>query len=186
MKFLHACLFRYLAPVLLTTTFVALGQQPVPERYPDVPFVATPQPIIDQMLALAGVHPGDRLVDLGSGDGRIVITAAKRYGIDAVGVEINPALVRQARGNAAAAGVTAKTTFVEGDLFDYDLRKATVVTIFLLPGINMRLKPKLLKELQPGARIVSHRFDMGLNWPPEKTEVVRGEPIYLWTIPKRP
>ncbi len=186
MKFPHAYLLRYLAPVLLTTTLAALGQQPAPERYPDVPFVATPQPIIDQMLSLAGVHPGDRLVDLGSGDGRIVITAAKRYGIDAVGVEINPALVRQARENAAAAGVTAKATFVEGDLFDYDLRKATVVTIFLLPGINMRLKPKLLKELQPGARIVSHRFDMGLNWPPEKTGVVLGEPIYLWTIPKRP
>ncbi len=175
-----------LAVALLSTAFVALGQQPAPERYPDVPFVPTPQPIIDQMLSLAGVHPGDRLVDLGSGDGRIVITAAKRYGIDAVGVEINPALVRQARENAAAAGVTAKTTFVEGDLFDYDLRKATVVTIFLLPGINMRLKPKLLKELQPGARVVSHRFDMGLNWPPEKTEVILGEPIYLWTIPKRP
>ena len=186
MKFPRISLLACLAAVLATSTTMSLGQQPVPERYPDVPFVPTPQPIIDRMLSLAGVRPGDRLVDLGSGDGRIVITAAKRYGIEAVGVEINPALVRQARANAAAAGVAAKATFVEGDLFDYDLHKATVVTIFLLPGINMRLKPKLLKELQPGARLVSHRFDMGLNWPPEKTEVVLGEPIYLWAIPKHP
>ncbi len=173
-----------LAALSLSILAPASGQDAA-QRYPDVPYVPTPQEIVDRMLALANVRKGDVLVDLGSGDGRIVITAALRYGVEAVGVEINPGLVRQSRENAEKAGVAGKATFVEGDLFDYDLRKATVVTIFLLPGINMRLKPKLLKELRPGVRVVSHRFDMGGHWPPDKVEEVLGERIYLWTIPKK-
>ncbi len=185
MGFREARAFGRLVALSLSIAALASAQEPTSQRYPDVPYVPTLQEIVDEMLAMSNLRKGDVLVDLGSGDGRIVVTAAVRYGVQAIGVEINPALVRQSRENAAKAGVTANATFVEGDLFDYDLRKATVVTIFLLPGVNMRLKPKLLRELRPGARVVSHRFDMGGNWPPIKTEEVLGERVYLWTIPQK-
>ena len=134
------------------------------------------------MLDLAGVKPGDVLFDLGSGDGRIAIAAAKKYGIHATGIEIVPELVREAEKNARDVGVADKVRFVQGDLFGQDLRAASIVTVFLTPGVNLRLRPKLLKELKPGARVVSHRFNMG-SWEPIKTVQIDDDQIYLWIIP---
>ncbi len=155
-----------------------------PERTPDVPYVPTPQAVVDEMLRLANVQQTDRLYDLGSGDGRIVITAAKQYGVSGIGVDIDPRRVQEANENARQAGVSDRVEFRQQDLFQTDLRDATVVTLYLLPQINLRLRPKLLSELKPGTRIVSHAFDMG-NWKPEKVVRVDGRTIYLWTVPER-
>jgi dienelactone hydrolase/precorrin-6B methylase 2 len=161
---------------------LALATTILAQQYTDVPFVATSTNVVDAMLDLAAIKPGDVLIDLGSGDGRIVIAAAKRFGIQATGVEIDPDLVHQSQAAALQEGVGAKTTFVQADLFQYDLRKATVVTMFLTPGFNQRLRSKLLAELAPGARVVSHRFDLG-TWAPAKTVKVQDDPIYLWIVP---
>jgi protein-L-isoaspartate O-methyltransferase len=152
---------------------------------PDVIYVPTPQPVVDAMLELAGVKQNDVVYDLGSGDGRIVITAAKKYGARGVGVELDPALVKKARENAATAGVSARVRFVTGDLFSTDLRPATVVTLYLLQSINERLRPKLVRELKPGSRVVSHVFNMGPEWPPEKTATVDRSRIFLWSIQRQ-
>jgi ribosomal protein L11 methylase PrmA len=120
----------------------------------DVPFVPTPEVVVDKMLELAKVGPSDVVYDLGSGDGRIVITAAKQYGARGIGVDIDPDRVREARQNAKAAGVADRVQFKEGDLFNTDLSEATVVTLYLLPEVNMRLRPKLFRELKPGTRVV--------------------------------
>ena len=136
------------------------------------------------MLKLAGVTSRDTVYDLGSGDGRIVIAAAKEFGARGVGIEINPERVEEARSNAKKAGVEERVKFETADLFDADLRGATVVTLYLLPDLNLRLRPKLLKELKPGARVVSHAFGMG-DWPPEKEELVEGSRIFLWRIPAK-
>lgn len=150
---------------------------------PDVLFIPTPQPVVDAMLELAGVTSADVVYDLGSGDGRIVIAAAKKYGARGVGVEIDPALVAQATANAAAAGVADRVRFVNGNIFEADLKDATVVTLYLLQSLNERLRPKLVRELKPGARIVSHVFNMGPEWPPAEAIRVEGHPVYLWSIP---
>jgi len=147
----------------------------------DVPQVPTPPNVVDAMLDLANITPGDVLIDLGSGDGRIVIAAARR-GIQATGVEIDPGLVQQSQKLAAQEGLAAKAEFVHADLFTYDLRRASVVTMFLTPGVNLRLRAKLLSELRPGTRVVSHRFDMG-SWPPAKTVQLENDRIFLWVIP---
>jgi SAM-dependent methyltransferase len=152
---------------------------------PDVIYVPTPQPVVEAMLELAQVKRTDVVYDLGSGDGRIVITAAKRYGASGVGLEIDPALVRKARENAAAAGVSNRVRFVTQNLFTADLSKASVVTLYLLQSLNERLRPKLVRDLKPGTRIVSHVFNMGPEWPPEKTVMVDRSRIYLWSIPGR-
>jgi cyclopropane fatty-acyl-phospholipid synthase-like methyltransferase len=138
------------------------------------------------MLDLAAVKSTDTVYDLGSGDGRIVITAAKKYGARGVGIELDPVLVKRAREHAAAAGVTNRVRFVTQDLFTTDLRPATVVTLYLLQSINERLRPKLVRELKPGARVVSHVFNMGPEWPAEKTVTVDRSRIFLWTLPPRP
>lgn len=151
----------------------------------DVPYVPTPEPVVEKMLELAKVGPNDLVYDLGSGDGRIVIAAAKKHGARGIGVDIDPERVREARENAKAAGVTDRVQFREGDLFKMDLSGATVVTLYLLPDVNMKLRPKLLKELKPGTRIVSHSFDMG-DWAPEQKVQVEGRTIYYWTIPEKP
>ena len=151
-------------------------------RYTDVPYVPTPQKLVDGMLSLAGVKHGDVLMDLGSGDGRIVITAAKRYGIRAIGIEIVPELVRESEKTARELGLMDKVRFIRGDLFGQDLRQASIVTMFLTPGVNLRLRPKLLRELKPGTRVVSHSFNMG-NWAPSKTVEIDGSQVYLWVIP---
>lgn len=152
---------------------------------PDVIYVPTPQPVVDAMLELAQVKRSDVVYDLGSGDGRLVITAAKKYGATGVGIEIDPALVTKARENAAAAGVSNRVRFVTQNLFTADLSRASVVTLYLLQSINERLRPRLVRQLKPGSRIVSHVFNMGPEWPPEKTVTVERSRIFLWSIPGR-
>jgi SAM-dependent methyltransferase len=160
---------------------------PAPVRQPDVIYYATEPKVIDAMFDLAKVTSRDVVYDLGSGDGRIVIAAAKR-GAKAVGIEIDPALVRTATENARAAGVADRATFLVGDLFDPSVKinDATVVTLFLLPELNRRLKPRLRQELKPGTRVVSNSFDMGDDWPPAKTSQSGDYTIYLWTIGRQP
>jgi len=135
------------------------------------------------MLKLAGVGPGDTVYDLGSGDGRIVIAAAKEFGAHGVGIEIDEALIEQSKANAEKAGVANLVRFERGDLFEADIHDATVVTLFLLSSVNLRLKPKLLRELRPGTRVVSQTFQMG-DWKPEAQANVVGGILYLWKIPK--
>jgi len=151
-------------------------------QFTDIPFVPTPTNVLDAMLDLANIKAGDVLIDLGSGDGRIVMAASRRFGIQATGVEIDPDLVRQSQTLASQEGLAGKASFVQADLFAYDLRRASVVTMFLTPGVNLRLRPKLLSELRPGTRIVSHRFDMG-SWLPAKTIKLEDDRIYLWVVP---
>jgi SAM-dependent methyltransferase len=161
---------------------VALAQA---KKQPDVIYVPTPQPVVDAMLDLAQVKRGDVVYDLGSGDGRIVIAAAKKYGASGVGFEIDPALVKKARENAVAAGVSNRVRFVTQDLFTADLSKASVVTLYLLQSINERLRPKLVRQLKPGTRVVSHVFNMGPEWPPEQTITVERSRLFLWSMPAR-
>jgi SAM-dependent methyltransferase len=174
------------AAAFAAATLLSLASAQTPQVKPDVIYVPTPQPVVETMLDLAGVKSTDTVYDLGSGDGRIVITAAKKYGARAVGIELDPALVKKARETAAAAGVASKVRFLTQDLFTTDLRPATVVTLYLLQSINERLRPKLVRELRPGARVVSHVFNMGPEWPPEKTVNVERSRIFLWTLPPRP
>lgn len=148
----------------------------------DVPFVPTPPAVVDRMLSLAEVKKNDVLYDLGSGDGRIVITAAKRYGARGIGIDLDPERIAEARDNAKKAGVEKQVQFVAGDLFKADLSDATVVTLYLLDSVNRDLRPQLWKQLRVGTRVVSHAFDMGQEWPPEKEEKVDGRTIYFWTI----
>jgi len=154
----------------------------LPEQRPDVVYDPTPPAVVDAMLELGEVKPGDVLYDLGSGDGRIVIAAAKRYGIRAVGVEIDAGLVARARENAKQAGVTGLVDFRSEDLFAADFGEASVVTLFLGAELNLRLRPRLLETLKPGTRIVSHQYDMG-QWQPEATRRVAGRELYLWRVP---
>ena len=151
----------------------------------DLLHLPTPAPVVAAMLRLAAVSPADVVYDLGSGDGRIPIAAARDYGARGIGIELDARLVALARCNAREAGVAHKVDFRQQDLFGADLREATVVTLFLFPELNRRLKLKLLAELKPGARIVSHRFDLD-DWTPERTAQSGGHPILLWIVPARP
>lgn len=160
----------------------AAAKAPTPLRMPDVIYVPTPQEVVDAMLRMADVKKDDVLFDLGSGDGRIVVTAAQRYGTRGTGIDIDPERVDEANGNAILAGVTRLAKFKNQDLFETDLRDATVVTLYLLPELNRKLMPKLLAELKPGTRIVSHQFDMG-TWKPDREATVAGRKIYMWTVP---
>ncbi len=152
-------------------------------RRPDVRFLATPQNVVDAMLDLAQVTASDVVYDLGSGDGRIPITAARRFGARGVGIEIDPTLVRESEANARKAGVEQSVRFVAGDLFEADICDATVVTLFLMPGINIDLIPKFKAQLRPGTRIVSHHFAMSDRWLPDETRDVNGLEIFLWRVP---
>jgi ribosomal protein L11 methylase PrmA len=134
------------------------------------------------MLDAANVKEGDVVYDLGSGDGRIVITAAKKYGARGVGIDIDPGLVKKAAENAAAAGVSDRVRFASQNLFTADISEATVVTLYLLQSLNERLRPKLVRELKPGTRVVSHVFNMGPEWPPQRTLTVGASRIYMWTV----
>jgi SAM-dependent methyltransferase len=154
-------------------------------REPDVPYVVTPPAVVAKMLELARVTKDDVVYDLGSGDGRIVIMAAQRFGARGVGVEIDADLVREAHDNAQRAGVANRVHFLVQDLFETDLRAATVVTLYLMQSVNLELRPKLWRELRPGTRVVSHDFHMG-DWPPEQVVRVGGSVIYAWTIPASP
>jgi len=151
-------------------------------RSPDVIFVPTPDQVVDLMLRMAEVSARDVVYDLGSGDGRIPITAAQRYGARGVGIDINPTRIEEARANARNARVEDKVRFIEGDLFEAKIAGATVVTLYLLNTLNAKLRPKLLKELRPGTRVVSHAFHMG-DWKPERTDVVNGSEVFLWKVP---
>jgi SAM-dependent methyltransferase len=178
----------------LATVFAVLaaGAQIIPRLpQPAVKYVATPQSVVDGMLALARVTSADIVYDLGSGDGRIPITAATKYGARGVGIEIDTFYLRSAydnlkKANLKKAGVGDRVRFLNQDLFAADIHDATVVTLFLLPQVNQRLMPKLKRELQPGARVVSHLYDMGDEWPPDQSQEVDGAMIYLWTIARQP
>lgn len=152
-------------------------------REPDVHFVPTPENVVEGMLKLANVRRGDVVYDLGCGDGRLVITAAKQFGARAVGIDIDPERITASQDNAREAGVTDLVSFRNEDLFEADIKEATVVTLYLLQSLNLKLRPRLWKELRPGTRIVSHRFDMG-DWKSEKQIEVDGRPVYLWTVPE--
>ena len=160
----------------------ASAQDDCPEK--NVVYVPTPQEVVDEMLKLANVTSKDVVYDLGSGDGRIVILAAQKYGARGVGVEIDPKLVAISRENARAALVDSLVTFVEGDLFTADISAASVVTLFLSNSVNRDLEPKLRRELRPGTRIVSHQFPIG-RWAPDKTVRAKedGTDLYLWIVP---
>ena len=179
--------------VAALSTSILAAQSAQPRRKPDVPYVPTTDLAVAAMLKLADVKKGDVVYDLGCGDGRIVIAAAKTLGARGVGIDINPERISEARENARKAGVEKLVRFEENDLFQADIRGASVVTLFLLPEINLKLRPKLLRDLKPGTRIVSNTFDMG-DWKPDKESTV-GDPadpdfpfshtLLLWTVPAR-
>jgi hypothetical protein len=150
----------------------------------DVVYVPTPPAVVNVMLELAHAGPNDFLIDLGSGDGRIPITAAKRLGTRGLGVDIDPARIEEASTNAEAAGVADKVTFEQGDLFKTDLSRASVLTLYLSQSINARLRNRILSDLKPGSRVVSHAFDMG-SWLPDRTERIEGRVAYFWVVPAK-
>jgi ribosomal protein L11 methylase PrmA len=173
----------------LTVAGSSLAQQQLKplEKDPEVPYVPTHELVVAEMLKVAKVGKNDVLYDLGSGDGRIPITAAKKFGTRGVGVDIDPARITEARANAVKAGVADKVKFMQQDLFETDIKEATVVTLYLLPDVNLRLRPKLLADLKPGTRIVSHNYDMG-DWKPLRTITVKvpeEHTIYYWVVPPK-
>ncbi len=172
---------RFTIPVLVKMflLFSFTGQLTAQDL--DVPYVPTPHDVVAAMLDVTDVAPGDYVIDLGSGDGRIVIAAAER-GAFGHGIDLNPVRVEEAEDNARKAGVSDKVIFLEGDLFDADISRATVLTMYLLTSVNMRLKPVLLKQLRPGTRVVSHSFSMG-NWEADEHLVIDNRHVYYWVIP---
>lgn len=153
-------------------------------RKPDVPFEPSSKEVVEQMLSLAKVHKGDVVYDLGCGDGRLVITAAKQFGARGVGIDIDPERIKESLANARKAGVMERVAFRNEDLFESDIKEATVVTLFLFESVNLKLRPKLWRELRPGTRVVSQSWDMG-DWKPDKQLEVGDVPVYLWTIPDK-
>jgi len=175
-----------LAALVALSTGAAAPSAPAalaPRRTPDVRYEPSPPEVVRTMLEIASVRAGDVVYDLGCGDGRVVIEAAKR-GARGVGVDIDPERVREARANARAAGVEDRVEIREGDLFETDVSAASVVMLFLQPELNLKLRPRLLAQLAPGARVVSHWHDMG-DWKPDRTVRVLGRNVHLWTIPPR-
>jgi SAM-dependent methyltransferase len=161
-------------------------QDRAPVRQPDVIFIPTDDAVVTGMLKLAKVTGKDVLYDLGCGDGKIVIAAAKQFGARGVGIDIDPARITEANANAKAAGVADRVRFEVGDIFDPKVKfgEATVVTLYLLPALNQKLRPRLWAELKPGTRVVSNSFDMGTAWPPQQTDQIGNFTIYFWTIPR--
>lgn len=182
------------APFPAILVFLAALLLPAPGPADEVPYVTTPDPVVEAMLSIAGVGEGDTLYDLGSGDGRIVIAAAKRHGTRAVGIEYDRELAAESRESAARAGVSDRVRFLEQDIFLTDFREATVVTMYLLPEVNLQLRPRILRELAPGTRVVSHDWDMG-DWEPDDLRVipmpekkvfpVGKSTVFLWIVPAR-
>jgi SAM-dependent methyltransferase len=170
---------------LPTMLAVLLAAGPLPAQLPDAPYHGTPPEIVERMLKLAELRSGDVVYDLGCGDGRIVIAAVRHPGVRGVCVELDPQRLRWARDAAEDAGVSSRIEFVQGDLFQVPIADATVVTLYLMRPANLRLRPRLLRDLRPGTRVVSSTFDMG-NWEAERTEQVGNPPktIYRWTIPE--
>jgi SAM-dependent methyltransferase len=177
-----------LRTVVLFLAFIAAlvapssAQAPAQLRSPDVIFVPTPQEVVDAMLKLAKVSASDVVYDLGSGDGRIPITAARTYGARGVGIDIDPQRIKEATENLKTSGMGDKVRFLNQDLFTTNISDATVVTLYLLPSLNLKVMPKLNAELKPGTRVVSHAFDMG-DIKPQQTQNVNGRTIYMWTVP---
>lgn len=177
---------------LLLFVSISAAQAPQPRREPDVPYLPTTEQAVDAMLKLAAVTSSDVVYDLGCGDGRIVIAAAKNFGARGVGIDINPQRIAEANANAKKAGVQDKVRFVEDDLFTADIHDATVVTLFLLSSVNQKLRPKLLSDLKPGTRIVSNTFEMG-DWKPDREATVESadkgayfsRKLLLWTVPAK-
>lgn len=169
--------------------FYLIGNVDAQDRHSfilDVPYVSTPQPIVDEMLEMANVKVDDILYDLGCGDGRIPITAAREIGTRAVGVDLNPERVREANENAQTAKVADMVRFIEGDIFETDFSEATVLTLYLFPEVNLKLRPRIQK-MAPGTRIISHNYDMG-DWKPDREKRIslpggRDHVIYMWVIP---
>ena len=180
--------FRVVGAILLTAVVAVLPsaaqQAPTqaPLRRPDIHWVPTPSAVVDAMLKLADVQPTDVVYDLGCGDGVIVATAAQKYGARAVGIDIDPQRVKEATERAQKMGVSDKVEIRQGDLFEADIKDATVVTLYLLQSLNIKLMPKLQKELKPGTRIVSQSFSMGEAWPADKQIEVNGYNVYMWTV----
>jgi SAM-dependent methyltransferase len=170
-----------IAAFLIALLLLPLAGVSAPRK--DVRYEPSPFPVVRAMLELANVGPNDVVYDLGSGDGRIVIMAAKEFGARGVGIDVDPELIAEARANARKAGVENKVQFIEGNMFDADLRPATVVTLFLHPEPNLRLRPKLLAELKPGSRIVSYIWDLG-DWKPDAERTAANDKIYLWRVPE--
>ena len=175
---------RLSALLLLLALTAGVGMIVLAAQYEeggDVPYVPTPPEVVEAMLKLAEIKNTDFVVDLGCGDGRIVVMAAEKFGARGRGVDLNPVRIKEAEANAVKAAVTDRAKFVQGNLFDADVKDATVVTLYLLPDVNLKLRPKLLSDLKVGARIVSHSFDMG-DWPPEKKIEMGWRRVYLWTV----
>jgi len=198
MKMMKAMIVRVMMSVAMVRKYlflkeiviaVALGLVMLPgaraqqqQQYFDVPFVPTPYVVIEEMLRLAKVTPQDYVMDLGSGDGRVLITATQRYGASGMGVDLDGDLVAQSMASAAEAGVSDRVSFLQQDLFKTDLSRATVITMYLLPGVMMRLQPLLL-DLKPGTRLVSHDFRLG-DWKPDVTTQIRKN-TFLWIVPAK-
>ncbi len=175
-------LVAFLLPVIILPGTQATNlQSETPVREPDVVYVPTPYFVVYNMLKLAQPGPTDMVYDLGCGDGRILIEAVKLYGARGVGLDIDPERIAESRANAKAAGVADRVRFRLQDLFEADISESSVVTLYLLPELNLKLRPKLWKELAVGTRIVSHGYPMG-DWVPDQVNLVTGHPIYLWTI----
>jgi len=185
----HKIGVRSFAALVLFAAFSA-AQTSQPKHQLDVPYVPTTEEAVTAMLKLADVKKSDVVYDLGCGDGRIVIAAAKEYGARGVGIDINPERIQEAEENAKKAGVEKLARFEENDLFDADIHEASVVTLFLLNSVNLKLRPKLLRELKPGTRVVSNTFNMG-DWKPDKELTLDGDDfgvshkLFLWIVPKR-
>jgi SAM-dependent methyltransferase len=173
---------HWFAGTVMGLIFFGALQPALSARAPDIHFVATPQYVVNEMLELAGTNQNDVVYDLGCGDGRFVITAAKKYGARGVGIDIDPERIRESRANAKKAGVEDRVTFLEQDLFDTDLGPATIVALYLLPELNLSLRSRLFKQLRPGTRILSHAFDMG-DWRPDAVDVLGESTYYFWVLP---
>ena len=179
-------LSRFTGALLVPSTAIVLWGVTAVTAQPrlDVPYVPTPQEVVDRMLQLGKVRAGEYHIDLGSGDGRIAVTSAAKHGARSLGVDLNPVRIEEARANAKKAGVSDRATFEQKNLFQTDIGKADIVTMYLLPSVNIDLRPKVLSDMWPGTRIVSHAFDMG-DWTPDHRESVIGRTVYLWIVPAR-
>jgi SAM-dependent methyltransferase len=183
-KLLAASVAVVIASVACPVHVFAQADAAAPSRTPDVIFVPTPQPVVNAMLKLANVQPGEMVYDLGCGDGRAVITAARDFGARGIGVDIDPERIQESLANAASAGVTDRVQFKQEDLFQMQFSDADVLFLYLLPALNVRLRPRILDELQPGTRVVSHAFTMG-DWDADERTVVSDKTIFFWVVPAK-
>lgn len=170
-------------PLLLLSALLPAHAQNAPQL--DVPYVPTPDHVVARMLEMANVNSDDTVIDLGSGDGRIAIAAVRDRGArSALGIDLDPERIREAEANAEAAGVSDKVSFEQGDLFKKDISEATVLTMYLLPRVNLRLRPVILDTLKPGTRVVSHAFSMD-EWQADRSDYIGGSYVYLWIVPAK-